>query len=300
MRLEEELAEAMRAQVEGVRAPSAMGAMVRHRHRVRKMRVRTAGVVLATVTVAVVIPACLPMRSGPAVDIEAGPVAAPAWVNTSGKVEVPSVISLTGERAKAVLEAAGLKVVVPEGSRYSRVTGQVPDGGQPAPTGTTVSLTLAAELGPSPSSVPTEKGTRSTSKEPEDRREFGGVRFGYLPKNLIWMKSMTKVVPGETVNAFWREKGLPSSSYSVWVMVYQGEAAKRIEAVAGARYAVATNDADGASTILYAPSSGLVVRVQLSAEYVAKLSRDAGGTEFGETVIVLELRRIANAVTVTR
>ncbi|MEV8635759.1 PASTA domain-containing protein [Streptosporangium sp. NPDC051023] len=342
MRLEEELAEAMRAQVEGIHAPSVMGAVVRHRHRVRKVRVRTAGVVLATVTVAVVMPAGRQIGSGLAVNLEARPGSASTQeatstqgaastqgdmsvrVDTSGKVEVPTVIDLTRERAKAVLKAAGFKAVVLKDLRHGWVTRQVPDGGQLVPAGSTVSLVLAAEPVPVPTVpnsllstlAPAEKGSEPTLRDPGDGREFGGVRFGYLPKDLIWTRSTTGVASGEDGSIFWRESGLPSDRYSVRAVVFQRKTTLRFK-TAGVRDAVVTYEVGAAPTILWAPRPDLMVQVELSVEYAAKLTKADYATKlgkdvkadkdsyadyaakFGKAVIGRELRKIANAITAT-
>lgn len=294
MKVEDVLAEAMAAHVADVQATPSLGREVRRRHRAHVIRFRTAGAVLATALVAVTVPAMLN---------SAEPAKTPSAATGPDRavmdlVIVPNVVGKPVAEAVETLKQAGLVVEDPEtATDKGPVRLQAPAAGQEVQKGTNVQLTVATEV------VPQDLGDLG------DGRKFGGIHLGYLPDGLEWSRWSGKDGFGKTsYTTSFAEPGLEYGAYSVQVVVFAGEASKRVTERMGTLSSkgvetpdiggkrayladvtdggeVATDPGDhGTSTIGLTLRKGLAVEVYISPDYAKKV--DAG----------TELKKIAEGI----
>ncbi|GAA2865282.1 hypothetical protein GCM10010517_24600 [Streptosporangium fragile] len=323
MSLEQELSEAMRGHVAGVRASSLMGTAIRRRHRARRLRFRVAGAALATAAVAGAVPAYLALNAGPppAAGGPAAPAGGEARAGVVEQVKVPDVGKKSVAEARAALAGVGLTVTVgngapggssplPEPDDDDLVVEQIPAAGQAVPKGSAVELfavarpaaTSSPEAGPEKVSMPQDLGDLG------DGREFGGVEFTYLPGGLVWGEWSVKNGFGvASYSTSWKKPDLPAGHYSVQAVVYRGDAAvavtERMKGYRGqgaepikvggrtaylvnAGEAVGTIEESGTPTLVWAVGKGLAVEVMMSPDYAGELGGEAPA----------ELRKIAEGV----
>ncbi|MEV0227875.1 PASTA domain-containing protein [Nonomuraea sp. NPDC050786] len=223
MMIEEDLAEAMEAHVADVQAPPDLGRSVRRRHRSRVARFRVAGAALATAALAVTVPVTL-NSSEPAVT--ANPASGSDRVVVQASVTVPDVTGKTAAEAERTLRDAGLDIDYSplkrrEGFDGYLVRKQEPAAGREVAPGTRATLFVE-----SPATSPQDLGDLG------DGREFGGIRLSYLPDGFRWGKLSSKDQFG--VHSYSTSFEKPSDDqrmhYSVEVIVYEGEAVKKIYA----------------------------------------------------------------------
>ncbi|MET8146568.1 hypothetical protein ABZU32_40200 [Sphaerisporangium sp. NPDC005288] len=284
MNVEEALKEAMSAHVADVRAPAMMGQAVRRRHRAHLTRFRTAGAAALTVLVAGSFPAYTALTSGPApapapslggpAAAPSDPAAVPSDESTAVASQSPSAGVDAGSPAPATSATAGASPIFPDGQLAS----------QPQDLG---------DLG--------------------DGRAFGGVRVDYLPERLQWGKWSGKNGFGETsYTTSWDEPGALPGMYGVQMIVFEGDASKRVKAllhdhrnsedaerveVHGAQGVIAKlgegseiDDDMGTSTILWMLKPDLAVEAMISPTLAERL---------GPKGVVRELKRIADGVHAT-
>ncbi|NUW45700.1 PASTA domain-containing protein [Nonomuraea rhodomycinica] len=239
MNVEDLLAEAMERQVSHVQAPPTLGRTVRRRHRAHVMRFRVAGAALVTAAVAVAVPPAL--NTGGAVP------AAPAGSPTSGQdtavvdsVTMPDVTGMKIADAVAAVRAAGLGLDGAEpfspGSADEIVVTQKPAAGAEVARGSLVALTSLP-----PISRPQDLGDLG------DGRTFGGIHVGYLPEGLAWSRWSGKNGFGKTsyATSYAPDGGDDSRGYGVQIVVYKGEAAKRVRSRMDTLPSVAIGDREG-------------------------------------------------------
>ncbi|RCG31851.1 hypothetical protein DQ384_10025 [Sphaerisporangium album] len=286
--LKEALKDAMSAHVADVRAPAMTGQAVRRRHRAHVTRFRATGAAVLTVLVAAAVPAYTALTSGPgaAPPVPGGALTGPA---------IPS-----------------------EGVTLSADSTSEVDVTSPPSPMVTVSPTDSATA--VPTRRPTDDPANSAGNLPEDLgdlgdgRAFGGIRVGYLPDGLIWGKWSGKNGFGTTsyTTTYVTPEQLKSGEYSVQIVVFEDEAARRAKSrlrayrndpgatkvsVHGAGGVVAslgegsevTANA-GTPTILWFAKPGLAVEVMMSP--VMSEGLGPKGTE-------RELKKIANGVRAT-
>ncbi|WP_329089898.1 PASTA domain-containing protein [Streptosporangium sp. NBC_01469] len=325
MRLEQELSEAMGEHVASVRAPATMGTAIRRRHRARRIRVRTAGAALVTAAVAAAVPSYVALNAG-SQPATGGPAASAAQQGSDARagvvprVKVPSVLKLTVAEARAILEEARFAVTVEGGTDgaegtegESLVVTQTPPPGESAAQGSTVRLVTAGEFSPSPTSSP-DSGLRKAPMPQDlgdlgDGRAFGGVRFGYLPEELVWGKWSVKNAFGTTsYSTSWRRSDVEDGAYAIQAMVFRGDAAAQMSKrmknygrqgaellkVGGRNAYLAPMEAfrieEGRTlTLVWAVRKGLVVQVMMSPGYEKELGDRAKP----------EIRKVAEGVAPT-
>ncbi|MEU6720916.1 PASTA domain-containing protein [Nonomuraea sp. NPDC046802] len=293
MTIEDDLAEAMAAHTADVQAPPDLGRSVRHRHRAHVVRLRVAGAALLTAAVAV----ALPMTLNPA---EPAATANPAIGEDRAVMRTDVIVpDVTGKRvtdAAQILRDAGLVTDV-QGAEVRNyvVLKQAPAAGKQVTPGSHVRLTLLP-----PYKSPQDLGDLG------DGRKFGGIEIGYLPGGLEWGKWSGKDRFGKHTytTTFDRPENNPGV-YSVQVIVYEDEAAKRVydrfpadgsETVdigdKKARLATLSDSGEvmphgtptSALTIAWELSDGLAVKVFFSPGYAKELDGPA------------ELKKIAEGI----
>ncbi|MFI6743306.1 PASTA domain-containing protein [Nonomuraea sp. NPDC050451] len=281
MRIEDDLADAMAAQVADVQAPPDLGRSVRRRNRSRVLRFRVAGAALVTAAVAVAVPVAL--NSGEPAGGQAATGQDRAVVRDD--VTVPDVTGKPVAEAVPLLRAAGLLAdPAAEEVRNNRVIAQKPAAGEQVAPGSHVELTLE----PPPVTMPQDLGDLG------DGREFGGIRLDYLPEGLEWGKWSGKDGFGKhSYTTTFDKPGNEPGHYSVQVIVFEGEAAQSVLArfpeagaetvdIGGRKARLATlgeggeivsDGSEGTLTIAWKLRDGLAVEVCLSPDYV----KDADG-----------------------
>ncbi|MET9248303.1 PASTA domain-containing protein [Nonomuraea sp. NPDC003709] len=272
MRIEDDLADAMRAHVSDVQAPPDLGRSVRRGNRSRVLRFRVAGAALVTAAVAVAVPVAL--NSGEPAGGEAATGQDRAVVRND--VTVPDVTGKPVTEAVPLLRAAGLLAdMAAEEVRNNRVIAQKPAAGAQVAPGSHVELTLE----PPPVTMPQDLGDLG------DGREFGGIRLDYLPEGLEWGKWSGKDGFGKhSFTTTYDKPGNEPGHYSVQVIVFEGEAAKSAMArfpkagaetvdIGGTKARLATLGeggevvSEGTLTIAWKLRDGLVVEVCFSPDY---------------------------------
>lgn len=286
MTVEDALKDAMSAHVADVHAPPSLGRAVRRGHRAHVVRFRTAGAALVTAAVAIAVPITL-SPSGPSV---AGTDRAVVTVT------VPDLLGMDVAEGEAALKAAGLvPVVTGEGV----ISVQSPARGAQVEQGTQVSISATA---PPVAGQPQDLGDLG------DGRTFGGIHLGYLPKGLVWSKWSGKDGFGETsYTTSFGEEGTEEGLYSIQVVVYEGEAAKRpkerldglpdtsehITQVDGVRMYLAELGEDSQPAEDGTPTISWMLRDDLSVEVMMSPDRSAT-MEWAE--VQIELTKIAQRV----
>ncbi len=293
MTIEDDLADAMRAHVAGVRAAPGLGSAVRGRHRARVLRLRAAGAALITAAVAVAVPVTLdhlPLGGGDA-------AARQDRVMVRDDVTVPDVTGKSAAQAARILREAGLRAEF-SGSEILNdlVLTQRPPAGERAAPGDHVRLTLAPRDRP-----PQDLGDLG------DGREFGGIRLGYLPEGLVWGKWSAKDRFGKhSYTTSFQRPDADHGTFAVQVFVFTGEAARQAvekfpgqgeaERVdVGGRRAWLATVADGGEVVPRGTERGLLtIGWEVRDDLVVQVCIEAGYSE--EIDGEAELRRIAEGV----
>ncbi|MEV5895851.1 PASTA domain-containing protein [Nonomuraea fuscirosea] len=294
MTIEDDLADAMRAHVAGVRAAPGLGSAVRGQHRAHVLRLRAAGAALVTVAVAVAVAVPVALNH---VALGGGDAAAGQdRVVVRDDVTVPDVTGKSAAQAARILREAGLRAEFSGVEILNNLvlTQRPPAGGRAAP-GDHVRLTLAPRDRP-----PQDLGDLG------DGREFGGIRLGYLPEGLVWGNWSAKDRFGKhSYTTGFQRPDADYGTFAVQVFVFTGEAARQAVAKfpgqeaervdVGGRRAWLATVADGGEvvprgtergllTIGWEVRDGLVVQVCLETGYSEEIDGEA------------ELRRIAEGV----
>ncbi|WP_169953199.1 PASTA domain-containing protein [Microbispora sp. H11081] len=333
MNVEEALRDAMAAQVAGVQAPPSLGQAVRRRNRRHVVRFRVAGAALLTAAVAVTVPVVLTGGPGTAPAVGDGqgngaaagqgaPVASATGSGDTVAVPanlVPDMVGKSAEEGGAALKEAGYTVritkVVSDKDPAGTVVDQTPAPGTSAPPGAAVTLIVAATAAPAPD---TTEGTESPGMPQDlgdlgDGRTLGGVRVGYLPDGLEWGKWSGKDGFGtRSYTTSWVEPGLEPGMYSVQIVIYRKDAAKKfgerlkgfaaqgakaVEAGDRKAYLVSLSEGGdelndgGTRTIAWNLAPGVGVEVMMSPDYAAKIGAAAADRE---------LKKIAAEVAVVK
>ncbi|WP_066368914.1 PASTA domain-containing protein [Herbidospora mongoliensis] len=229
MNVEEELKEAMRAQVDEVYAPPSMGSAVRRRRRRSLTRFRTAGAVLVTAAVAITVPVVLTNTTptpGPA-DAGAPAIAVPGIV-------VPDVIGMNAKQAYLLLEQAGLTPMIMTPGE-STVDGAKADSVR---AGENVILTSPAAGAviepkglvqikvpwvPAPTGSPEPPVDQSSNDNLGDLGDgltWMGIHVSYLPEGVKWGgSSYVGGFGAKSATVPYVTEGLEEGMYSVQVIV---------------------------------------------------------------------------------
>lgn len=287
MNAEEALREAMADHVSGVQAPPTLGRAVRRSSRAHTIRFRTAGAALVTAAVAVAAPIALTSGEPPK------PVAS-GTDRATMSVTVPDVVGSDIEQAAETLNEAGL---IFTGPVVGTVVSQEPEAGTEVGWGTAVRVAV-------------EPDPRQDLGDLGDGRTFGGIHLGYLPNGLVWGRWSGKDGFGKTsYTTTFVEVGAKEGTYSIQVVVFEGEAAKpwlerlgedgeHVVQVDGKRMYLADLGEDsqptqegGTPTVEWELRDGVLVSVMMSPDRAAKLGKEA---------TTAELKRIAEGVSISK
>ncbi|MER6945365.1 PASTA domain-containing protein [Nonomuraea sp. NPDC000554] len=278
MTIEDDLANAMAAHVNGVQAPPNLGRTVRRRHRAHVIRFRAAGAALITAAVAVVVPVAL-NSSEPANTSNAASGKDRAVIRND--VTVPDVTGRRATEAVQALRDAGLKAVLSGMKVHNgQVRAQEPAAGTVVAWGSPITLTVQLPPAPTPQAL----------GDLGDGREFGGIRLTYLPEGLEWGKwSNDDVIgAGKSYTTGYDKPGIPDGEYSVQVIVAHGASADalynfmpelQVEIVdIGGRPARLSKHGDSAvdggpstPTIIWKLRDDLAVEVFINPEYAKEI-----------------------------